>query len=203
MDINIGKIIIAGGRSTRFGEDKLSYPLEGSTLLRRVIDSVAFIGSDPVVVTSEGRDIRNECPVPCTVVYDFIPDGGPLASIYTGMSYVSDDYCFVCAGDMPFISRNVISYMAGEIKDNDIVIPEIGGGLQTLHAIYSRKCYPTLNRALQMGPGRMKYFFSQMKVRRISEEELRGIDPALESLFDIDSKNDLTLACQILDGERK
>ena len=199
----IGKIVIAGGKSSRFGEDKLSYQLGGRAILERVVSGLAFLDADTIVVTSEGRGDICEGLSRCKTVFDFIPQGGPLASIYTGMSFTEQEYSFVCAGDMPFVSKDVISYMAGEIKDNDIVIPEIGGGLQTMHAIYSRRCYPYLNRALQMGSGRLRYLISQMKVRKISEEELRGIDPDLESLFDIDSKNDLTLACQMLDGEHK
>ncbi len=199
----LGKIIIAGGKSTRFGEDKLSYQLGGRAILERVVSGLSFIDSDSIIVTSEERGKIGEGLGRCKTVFDFIPQGGPLASIYTGLTFTEHEYSFVCAGDMPFVSRDVISYMAGEIKDNDIVIPEIGDGMQTLHAIYSRKCYPILNRALQMGSGRMRYFFSHLKVRRVSEDELRGVDPELKSLFDIDSQNDLKLANQILDGEHK
>lgn len=199
----LGKIVVAGGKSSRFGEDKLSYQLGGHAILERVVSCLAFLDSDTIIVTSEEKGYIGEGLGRCKTVFDFIPQGGPLASIYTGLSFTEQEYSFVCAGDMPFISKDVISYMTEEIKDNDVVIPEIGDGLQTLHAIYSRKCYSILNRALQMGSGRMKYFFTQLKVRKVSEEELRGIDPGLKSLFDIDSKNDLTLACQILDGERK
>jgi len=49
-------IVLAGGRSTRFGRDKLAEPIEGRTLLDLATEAVAAVVADVVVVVAPGSD---------------------------------------------------------------------------------------------------------------------------------------------------
>ena len=52
----VSAVILAGGRSSRFGRDKLAEPIDGRTLLRHVIDAVRPLATETIVVAAPGGD---------------------------------------------------------------------------------------------------------------------------------------------------
>ncbi len=72
-------IVIAGGRSSRFGADKLQHRIGGRTLLERTVDAARACG--PVIVVGAG-----EIPPGVTVAVSEWPRwGGPCAAIAAGV----------------------------------------------------------------------------------------------------------------------
>lgn len=76
-------IVIAGGRSTRFGSDKLSAEVDGRSLLDRTIDSVA--GCRPVVVVT-GSEVRVAGHL--VTVSEYPRWGGPCAALAAGVAAI-------------------------------------------------------------------------------------------------------------------
>ena len=75
-------IVVAGGRSSRFGSDKLQHRLDGRTLLERTVDAAR--GCGPVVLVTAG-----EVPPGVQVALSEYPRwGGPCAAIAAGLDGV-------------------------------------------------------------------------------------------------------------------
>ncbi|MFD1512928.1 molybdenum cofactor guanylyltransferase [Halomarina rubra] len=136
-------VILAGGRSTRFGEtDKAVAPLAGVPMVRRVADRLEPV-ADTLVVNCRA-DQREavaaamaDSPLPVTYAVDPDPDEGPMAGIRTGLRAVDDEYAFVCACDMPFLDSGVVDLLVERAQGHDAAVPKLDDGwYQTTHAVY-------------------------------------------------------------------
>ena len=95
LDPPVAVVVLAGGRSRRFGSDKLAAPLRGSTVLD---ETLAGLPVDwPVVVVGDRRTTMRSV----TWTREEPPGGGPLAGVAAGLALVAAEVVAVVAGDMP------------------------------------------------------------------------------------------------------
>ncbi len=88
-------LVLTGGRSRRFGSDKLSAPFRGSTVLDHLLGSLT--PGWAVVAVGAPRGVAREV----TWTAEDPPDGGPLAGVAAGVAVVRTELVAVVAGDMP------------------------------------------------------------------------------------------------------
>lgn len=100
MRPSVDGLILAGGGSTRFGREKLLYPVEGRPMISRVFEALAP-AVDRVWISVAAQ--RDDLPVEATQVVDPVPDAGPLAGIRAGLAATSAEALLVVAGDMPYL----------------------------------------------------------------------------------------------------
>jgi molybdopterin-guanine dinucleotide biosynthesis protein A len=105
--ILIRGLILAGGKSSRFGSDKAMATYGGTRLIDRAASILDSFGLRPVVSLRFGADYPD---LPCsTVVYDQWSDRGPLGGIYSAMSMFRDLSFLVLTCDMPALTHAVIA----------------------------------------------------------------------------------------------
>ena len=78
----ISVIVLAGGRSSRFGRDKLAEPVDGRPLVHHAIDAVRPIATEIIVVAAPGANPA--LPMDVTLVHDAVAFEGPLAGLLGG-----------------------------------------------------------------------------------------------------------------------
>ncbi|WP_049970672.1 molybdenum cofactor guanylyltransferase [Haladaptatus cibarius] len=139
-------VILAGGRSTRFGEqDKAVADLAGVPMLRRVADRIEGVVDELVVNCRRGQRDAIETamldyPHPTTFAIDPDPDQGPMAGIRTGLAACDDEYAFVVACDMPFVDSELVNFLFQRAEGHEAAVPRLGDGwFQTTHAVYEPK----------------------------------------------------------------
>jgi molybdopterin-guanine dinucleotide biosynthesis protein A len=81
---------------------------------------------------------------------------------------------------MPFASALLIEaarrLLVGE--EADVVIPDSGGGMEPMHAVYRREtCLPAIESAIKADKWRLISWFPQVKVRVLQPDELKAYDP--------------------------
>jgi molybdopterin-guanine dinucleotide biosynthesis protein A len=195
----ISGTILAGGRSTRLGRDKAFLRLDGSTLIERIVDTVAQVSEEVTIVVNdidayEGLDAR--------VVTDVYPGKGALGGIFSGLRAASAQHALVVACDMPFLNISLLRYMRELSQEYDIVIPRLGILTEPLHAIYSRVCLPAIERQLRAENLRIANFFAEFRVRYVGREEIEAFDPEHLSFFNINNQSDLARAREIWHREQ-
>jgi molybdopterin-guanine dinucleotide biosynthesis protein A len=87
----------------------------------------------------------------------------------------------VVACDMPFASVALIEAASRLIdtEDADVVIPDSGGGLEPMHAVYRREtCIPAIEAAIESDKWKLISWFPQVKVRVLQPEEVKLYDPS-------------------------
>ncbi|MFK4998810.1 molybdenum cofactor guanylyltransferase [Bacillus sp. N9] len=94
-------IILAGGKSSRMGENKALMKMNGARVIDRLIAEFSPVSEEVILVTNDPL-LYEELPV--TLLEDCLSykGQGPLAGIYTGLSAVNNDPCLIVACDLPF-----------------------------------------------------------------------------------------------------
>lgn len=136
-------VILAGGRSTRFGDaDKVVAALAGTPMIRRVADRLQPVVSELVINCRKDQQsaIRNalaDYPLDVSYALDDEPDRGPVAGIRNGLAAVESTYAAVVACDMPFVQSDVLSLLFERAEGHDAAVPRLDDSwLQTTQAVY-------------------------------------------------------------------
>lgn len=177
-------VVLAGGKSTRFGQDKALLEIDRETLLQRTVRSVREVCPDTVVI---GPPVRAEQVEGVQVLQDEVPEIGPLGGIYTALRARPGDAALVVAVDMPFLNPALLQFLAEQSTGFDVVLPVVGGRGQQLHAVYGPQCLPYISTQIAEHDYKIDRFFPRVRVRRIEEETLRELDPALESFHNVNT----------------
>ena len=197
FDLTITSIILAGGRSSRLGREKLAEVIAGKSLIERAISRLSALSQEILIVISQ-KQARSSLPSytypEAKTVVDLYPETGSLIGIYTGLVHSSNFLNLVVACDMPFLNLELLRYMVKMAPGFDVVIPRIGDEMEPLHAVYSRKCIGPMEDLIKQGNLKVTGFFDSVKVRYVGEEELDRFDPEHLSFFNINTEADLKRA---------
>jgi molybdopterin-guanine dinucleotide biosynthesis protein A len=189
-------IILAGGKNTRIRREKAFIELEaGQPLIARIIEVLKALFAEILIVSDKKEAYLNyDFPV----VEDLIKGKGPLGGIFTGLCYSTSDYNFVVGCDMPFIEPNLIEFMLEGCQEYDVVIPEIGGEVEPLLALYSKNCIPVIFEHLRRDSLKIREILKNLKAKRIGETEIKQFDPRHLSFFNLNTLKDQKRAEELL-----
>ena len=185
--MSVSAAIMAGGKSTRMGQDKAWIELDGEPLVARVAGVLAQVADEVIVVAN---DPRYES-LGLRVVRDRWPAGGALGGIATGVGAATHDTVLVAACDMPFTSVEMWRLLLGHAGEADVVIPRVGGEYETLHALYAKACVPHMARSIAENRLRVISFFEAVRVLAVEEPELRAVDPTLRAFTNVNTPEEL------------
>lgn len=194
-------IILAGGLSRRLGRDKAVEPIDGQLLVGRVMDALAQIADELVVVVNTPQRGR-ELPLPdsAVVAVDIYPNAGSLGGIFTGLSSASNQWGIVVACDMPFLNLDLLSYLLSFRESHDAVVPVLDDRPEPTHAAYSKVCLSAIEARLEAGDLKIARFFDDVRVKYVSQRRVEKIDPERRSFFNVNTEEDLARA-HLLAGE--
>ncbi len=199
MDINC--IILAGGKSTRFGHDKVLERIGSTSLLEQVISRVSPISKDIIIVTAKGRTFAQLANRPkIKVISDIFPEHGSLGGIYTGLVNSLSFYNLVVAADMPLLNEGLLRYMIKVANGYDFTLPRVGDWYEPLHAVYSKNCITPIKSILERGNKVIVELFDYVKVRFVDAKEIDKFDPQHLSFFNINTKQDMERVLGIIGG---
>jgi len=119
---NILAVVLAGGKSKRFGEDKNHIKLGDKTLLEHVLSKISNKFEEILIVSSHKQEIKKLENV--TVIPDCFDDFGPLAGVLSSMKWVKENqkqYKWVATfpSDTPFFETSIIEEYKKRINMND------------------------------------------------------------------------------------
>jgi molybdopterin-guanine dinucleotide biosynthesis protein A len=158
-------IILAGGKSSRMGQDKSLMPFHGRTLIERAVCQLSPLFDDVLI----GADRQGRYSfLGIEVVPDEAPGQGPLMGILSCLSASSFDLNFVTSCDLPELNRNAILKMVLQSPGFDIVIPQFGDGrLEPLFAVYRKSVIHAARELLSQGKRRIVELLPMMRVKRV------------------------------------
>ena len=166
---SVSGFILAGGQSSRMGQDKAFMQLGGRSLLTHALELArAAAGSAQIVGSAEKFAASG------TVVEDIYPGQGPLSGIHAALAGTSTELNLIMAVDMPFLQPELLSYLVDQARQTTamVVVPEAGGRLQPLCAIYRQAFAEVAERSLRAGENKIDRLFSQVETRAIEQEDL-------------------------------
>jgi molybdopterin-guanine dinucleotide biosynthesis protein A len=183
--------ILAGGNSERMGLNKAIIPFKGKMLVQRVIERLAGLADDVVVIAPR---IQEYLSLGVRIIEDITPGCGPLGGLYTAFHETKNPAVAVVACDMPFVSENLLIYEKVILfqEEMDVVVPSSNNGLEPLHAIYRRsKCKKFAQEALRNNQLQLISWFPQVRVRVLSLDEVEPFDPDGLTFLNINTPEEL------------
>jgi molybdopterin-guanine dinucleotide biosynthesis protein A len=188
-------IVLAGGRSMRFGRNKLSEPMpDGRTLLVHAVDAMAAVCRDVVVVIAPDAGPPAGLPPRVRVVVDPESCGGPLVGLATGLAAMSGEIVVVAGGDMPELVPAVLALLAETLEGGPADAVRLAGrgdGLQLPCAVRRDRALRAAGASLLEGDRRLRGLFERLGVDLVPEADWRALDPAARTVRDIDRPEDL------------
>ena len=172
------------------GKNKAFIEIDGVPIIQRIHTLFKTLFPEIMIITNEVELFGH---FEAKVYRDLIPDQGALGGLYTGIYYSSFPYAFCVACDMPFLKGSVIRYLIEKVNDNDVVVPRTEGGLEPLHAIYSKNCLGPIRMIMEHKDFKVLDFYSMVKVNIVEESEFRSLDPSGESFLNVNTPEELTL----------
>lgn len=173
---NIGAYVLAGGKSSRMGQDKGLMLLLGKPLAGYVTDALKPCFEHIALVTDN--------PAYGAFGYTVIPDEqknlGPAGGIYTALRHSTFGHNLVVSCDMPFITPQLVQWLAEEAMQSDaeITLPKTEKGYEPLFAVYSQAVLPQLAQMLAGGMVKLQHIVSCFNHKTLPAPPA----PALENL---------------------
>ena len=188
MRSDVTALILAGGKATRLGGvDKRELVVDGKSIFQRQLD--VLLPRVAEVIVSAARDVPGH-----RTVLDQSSGLGPLAGIAAGLAACSTEWLLVIAGDMPFIDRNLIDLMLARATECDAVGIRIGSLPEPLCCVLRATTWRSrVERRIAAGRLKASALLTEegARVAWIEEAELRGIDPTLRVLHNVNAPEDL------------
>jgi molybdopterin-guanine dinucleotide biosynthesis protein A len=188
-------IVLAGGRSSRFGADKLAVDVDGEPLLHHSVRATAAV-CDEVLVVGAPSGLPVGLPhglvsVPL-VVLDVDAFQGPLVALVDAAASASSERLLVVGGDMPHLVPAVLRRVLDWDADHEGVCLVRDGWPQPFPMGLDRAA--TLRqgtRLVESGERSLRSLIASLAVDRVPESEWLALDPDATTLHDIDRPEDL------------
>jgi len=198
-------IVLAGGRSTRFGRDKGLWAIGDQTLVERVHGRIRNVAQEVVIAvgSEKQRQTYSQIISDCVFAVDESPGMGPLGGLWSGLRRVTGKKVAVVGCDMPFISAELMSLLYDLSEGYDAVIPRWPiGYIEPLHSVYDVDgCLMATRKALRSGRREIRAMISGLAtVLYVSTEVIRKSEPDLRMFTNINSRRDLLHARRIMNA---
>ena len=209
----VSAVVLAGGRSSRFGRDKLAEPIDGRPLLSYAVEAVRPFATEIIIVVAPGSAPAAAIPDGAILVHDPVAFEGPLAGLLAGLQAAHEPVVLVVGGDMPTLVGAILAAMLDELDtsgtndratvpgttttllasdDAKVVVLEHQGRARPLPMVVRREpALAAVARLREAGERRLRTLTETLPTRIIAESTWRIIDPDGRTLRDIDAPADI------------
>jgi molybdenum cofactor guanylyltransferase len=198
-DNNILAVILAGGKSKRFGEDKNHIKLGDKTLLDHVLFKIGNKFKEILIVSNQSQKFKELENV--TVIPDCLDDFGPLAGVLSSMKWIKENqkqYKWVATfpSDTPFFKTSIIEEFKKKTNINDCLLYFVKSNNKrhNIFGLWSIDLIETLeNDLIKNNFRKVEEWANKIGVKTI-DIKTANFDP----FFNINTKEDLEEAKKIL-----
>ena len=199
-DNNILAVVLAGGESKRFGEDKNQAKLGNITLLEHVLAKVTKKFEKILIVSNQNLNIKTLNSI--TIVPDCIQGNlGPLVGVLTSMKWIKKNnkqYQWIATfpSDTPFFDTSIIEKYKSKINLNESLLYFVKSNQKrhNIFGLWSVKLMDTLENDL------INNNFRKVEewANKIGVETINIKSDKFDPFFNINTKTDLEEAEKIL-----
>lgn len=196
-----GAIILCGGKSTRMGRDKATLPFGPETMLQRVVRLLGdVVPARNTVVVAAAEQSLPPLPEGIVIALDLRPARGPMEGLAAGLRSLPTtvDAAYVTSCDVPLLSvafvRRMFEWLdepgaSGSVR-YDIAVPKENEHHHPLAAVYRPSVLSAVERLLDADRLRPRFLFDEVSTREVPVDDLRAVDPDLDTLKNLNTPED-------------
>ncbi len=200
----VAGFVLAGGGSTRFGQDKALVRIGEQPLLARLC---ALLHSETTYVTVVGSSEKYaRFGVEC--IADRWPGEGPLGGIITALLATTEtaggrEWNLIIGCDMPFLTSGWLAYLVERALASpaEVVAPKSERGLEPLCACWRTGAAAKLQRAFDGGVRKVAEAMKHLKMEVLDEAGWKRFDSAGRLFWNMNTPSDYDEAKRILEAE--
>jgi molybdopterin-guanine dinucleotide biosynthesis protein A len=168
------------------GQAKAWLPVGDELLLQRMIRIVGRV-VQPVVAAARPGQLLPPLAEDIRFAFDVIEDGGPLAGLAGGLDVLAGSCiaALVVSCDLPLLKPAFIERLIDLLGDHPAVLPKHEGVLHPLAGVYRLETREVLAEQLLEDDLRVREFARRCGAHVVSADDLRAVDPQLESLVNV------------------
>lgn len=186
-------MILAGGEATRVdGREKYFFFYQGCSFIDRLVNTFTGITDEILIVAKSEKQAEHFAMLPSHVscTWDKKRGLGPIGGIASGIEEVKGEFVFIAACDMPTIHKPIVTYLFEHIGEYDAIIPEWENtDIEPLHAVY--RVSAVKNYIARQNSLSLRDMVDSLNTLRISPDDLRALDPNLETFRNINTLEEL------------
>ena len=203
MDLNnILSVVLAGGRSQRFGQDKSQVKLQNILLIDYILKEIVDEFEETLIIANQPINFMKSKKI--SVIKDYKNGIGPLGGVLTAMKWIKENdkkYKWVSTfpSDAPFFSKKELKYFFENIRINESKLFFIKSK-ETRHNIFglwSLDLMDQLEKDIQKGVRKVENWANTIGVSTI-DIRYKNTDP----FFNINTKEDFEKALKILNNDK-
>ncbi len=195
---NILPVVLAGGKSKRFGEDKSQAKLGSKILIDYILEEIIKNFNEVLIVANSSIQHLNSDKI--IKIMDVKKNLGPLGGIFSAMKWVKDNnrkYQWIASfpSDTPFFKMTHLNDFLKRIneKESELFFMKSGDKRHNIFGLWSIQLVDQLDKDLEMGTRKVERWANEIGVKIINMK-FEKHDPFLN----INTKEDLEIAEKIL-----
>jgi molybdopterin-guanine dinucleotide biosynthesis protein A len=160
-------LILAGGKSRRFGTDKAYHLIAAKPMIEVVFTAMAEV-VDPIWISVQ--DATKRYPISIPHIPDVYPGCGPLGGVHAGLKAARTPWVLVVACDMPHVTPEVIrAIIECTTEEFDVIVAcDDNGRRHPVCACYSTSIVSIIEEHLEADSYAMMALLEKLKVREVA-----------------------------------
>ena len=203
MDHNkILGVVLAGGKSQRFGQDKSQVKLNGKILIDYILSEIIDEFKETLIVTNQSISFMSSKKI--TVIEDFKKGLGPLGGVLSAMKWIKDnnkEYSWISTfpADTPFFTKKELKSFYNDIKieNNKLFFIKDKNTRHNIFGLWSLDLMDQLETDLYNGERKVEIWANSIGVSTVNIE-YKNINP----FFNINTIDDLEKAKKIKNNDK-
>ncbi len=195
---SVGGIVLCGGRSSRMGRPKLTLQFGNEPMLARVVRILRTTVNPVVVVAAPGQEVPR-LPSDVRILRDEHEHLGPLAGMSVGLQALAGEVeaAFVTSCDVPLLMPEFIAEMIRRLSGHELAVPKEGDFHHPLAAVYRTSLAERASQLVATQRLRPLFLIQASDSVEVSVDELRAVDPELQSLRNLNRPEDYEAALRL------
>jgi molybdopterin-guanine dinucleotide biosynthesis protein A len=198
---NILAVVLAGGRSQRFGQDKSQVKFQGKLLIDYILSEIIDEFNETLIVANKPINFMKSEKI--SITKDFQDDLGPLGGVLSAMKWIkknNKEYNWISTFpiDTPFFSKKELKifYEKININKSKLFFVKSKKTIHNIFGLWSLDLIDKLEADLLAGKRKVEVWANSNGVNTI-EIEYKSIDP----FFNINTKEDFDEALRIVNND--
>lgn len=171
--MKIGCIILAGGKSSRMGEDKALLEYEGKYFIEKIAEELSFF-EEKIIARGNNSSLTEITDSKWQVIPDIYLDHGPMGGMHVALKTCESDAMFVVTCDMPLITGHLVRQIceAFDQQYDALIVVTSDGKYHPLCGIYRKELYESMEEYLKQDNNRMMAVLKKCRLKYLQLDEV-------------------------------